>query len=103
MEVPTGEGFASWGVLRVQKYLLREGHASVNDRAAPMFSKEWFDERRRRPDVYEFAALAQYNSERFRGIVHTEEYRALMAQEQERFNAQKEAEILTSGGLIVRP
>lgn len=35
-------------------------------------------------------ALAGYNAERSRGIVHTPEYAALMAQEQEEFNREQE-------------
>lgn len=43
-----------------------------------------------RPDPceYEFWALATYNAERHRGLVHTPEYEKRMASEQERFNKQ---------------
>jgi hypothetical protein len=35
---------------------------------------------------YDYHALAVYNSERSRGLVHTEEYQDKMRQQQERFN-----------------
>ena len=38
---------------------------------------------------YEFADLATYNSEVARGIVHTPEWDARMAEDQERFNKQQ--------------
>jgi hypothetical protein len=41
--------------------------------------------------LYEFADLAQYNSEKARGIVHTPEWNKKMAKEQARFNANREA------------
>lgn len=43
--------------------------------------------RRYDPAEYEFWALATYNAERARGIVHTPEWTAAMAREQERFDA----------------
>jgi hypothetical protein len=39
------------------------------------------------PEPYEFAALATYNAELSRGIVHTPEWDARMAAEQARFDA----------------
>ena len=35
---------------------------------------------------YRFAALAQYNTEKGRGIVHTEMWRRIMKEEQAKFN-----------------
>ncbi len=40
----------------------------------------------RRYQRYEFAALATYNGERSRGIMHTLEWQEKMAQEQARFD-----------------
>lgn len=37
-------------------------------------------------DEWEFSDLARYNAERARGIVHTPEWRARMAHQQERFD-----------------
>jgi hypothetical protein len=42
--------------------------------------------RRPLPSEWEFWDLATYNAECYRGIVHTPEYDARMAVEQERFN-----------------
>jgi hypothetical protein len=41
---------------------------------------------RHRSEPYEFEALAQYNAEVARGLVHTDEYKTRMALEQRRFN-----------------
>lgn len=38
---------------------------------------------------YRWNALATYNAERARGIVHTEEWKAKMVVEQEHFNAEQ--------------
>jgi hypothetical protein len=43
-------------------------------------------------EPYEFEALAKYNGEVARGIVHTRDYDVRMAQEQARFNAKMAAE-----------
>jgi len=40
----------------------------------------------KRKNAYRFADLAQYNAEVARGIMHTPEWKAKMAQEQRRFN-----------------
>ncbi len=40
-------------------------------------------------DKYEFWALATYNGERARGIMHTPEWQEKMAADQERFDAQQ--------------
>jgi hypothetical protein len=40
-------------------------------------------------ETYEFAALARYNAERARGLVHTPEWVEKMAFEQRRFDAQR--------------
>ncbi len=45
----------------------------------------------KRNKPYEFADLATYNSEVARGIVHTEEWKRLMALRQEQFNAEQHA------------
>ena len=59
--------------------------------------KSWIDEVRDRRDAQWWAkwerehrwdALAQYNAECSRGIVHTPEWDARMAEEQERFNVE---------------
>lgn len=42
-----------------------------------------------RKQVYRWADLARYNSEKARGIVHTPEWEALMAQEQARFDREQ--------------
>jgi hypothetical protein len=52
---------------------------------------------------YEFEALARYNSEIARGIVHTPEWDALMAQEQERFDRQQQDEWIVKGGHPLDP
>jgi hypothetical protein len=44
---------------------------------------------RRHAEPYEFAALARYNAECARGIVHTAEWDALMRVEQAAFDAQR--------------
>jgi len=54
-------------------------------------------------DRYEYTDLANYNSEVARGIVHTPEWKARMAVEQERFNANKVARIKAEGGEEVSP
>lgn len=41
----------------------------------------------KRYEPYRFQALADYNAEVYRGIVHTPEYDALMADEQRLFNS----------------
>ena len=51
----------------------------------------------------EFNALARYNSEIARGIVHTPEWDARMAQEQERFNRQQMDEWIAAGGHPLDP
>lgn len=38
-------------------------------------------------EKYEFSALATYNSERSRGIVHTAKWKELMREEKRRFDA----------------
>ena len=45
--------------------------------------------RKQRWEPYEFEALATYNSEKARGIVHTPEWVEKMKHEQERFNQQQ--------------
>jgi hypothetical protein len=45
-------------------------------------------------EPYEFAQLAMYNAEVARGIVHTPEWKARMAHEQERFDWQTRREFL---------
>jgi hypothetical protein len=40
----------------------------------------------RNDEPYEFQALANYNAEVARGLVHTDEYKTRMALEQRRFN-----------------
>lgn len=47
--------------------------------------------------------LATFNSERHRGIVHTEAWCDLMADEQEWFNQRQMAEMLAQGGEEVSP
>jgi hypothetical protein len=42
--------------------------------------------RRKTSEPYRFQALATYNGERARGIVHTPEWQAKMAAEQKRFD-----------------
>jgi hypothetical protein len=49
-------------------------------------------------DGYEFDALATYNSECARGIVHTPEWVALMESEQRRFEEKRRAERIARGG-----
>jgi hypothetical protein len=44
-------------------------------------------------EEYRFAALAEYNTERARGIVHTEEWRKRMKKEQAKFDAEMRAEL----------
>lgn len=48
-----------------------------------------------------YAALADYNAERDRGLVHTPEYTARMAEVQERFNAEKLAEARENGWTVI--
>jgi hypothetical protein len=48
-------------------------------------------------DDYPFAALAQYNSECARGIVHTAEYDEQMAQQQRQFEASHRQRLLDEG------
>jgi hypothetical protein len=45
----------------------------------------WLNLNRRGHVVYEFEALAVYNGEVARGLVHTPEYDRIMATEQQRF------------------
>lgn len=52
-------------------------------------------------DPYEFDALAKFNSEVARGIVHTPEWVEKMRLEQERFNAEQETEWLARGAMRV--
>lgn len=49
-------------------------------------------------DSYEFSALARYNSEAARGIVHTPEWKAKMAEEQRRFDNTRGWSHLTGTG-----
>lgn len=51
-----------------------------------------------RNEPYEFEALAKYNSECARGIVHTEEYDKKMVSEQARFNEGLREKLLAQGG-----
>ncbi len=46
--------------------------------------------RKKPDDPYRWSSLATYNSERSRGLVHTPEWVALMAEEQEAFNRRQE-------------
>jgi hypothetical protein len=46
----------------------------------------WVSRRRREREPFEFMELATYNSEVARGLLHTPEWKAKMAAEQERFN-----------------
>jgi hypothetical protein len=64
--------------------------AAASRRAVESESLSWLHRFQRKPfEVYEFAALATYNSERARGIVHTPEWVARMVTEQERFGKQQ--------------
>jgi hypothetical protein len=63
--------------------------------------KEWVEALRRRNEPYEFNALAIYNSERARGIVHTPEWDEKMRLEQERFAEQYWARAERDGWLVV--
>ena len=47
---------------------------------------------------YRWDALAMYNAERARGLVHTPEWDARMAEEQARFDAEQEQAIRAAGG-----
>lgn len=49
-------------------------------------------------EPYEFNALAQYNAEVARGLVHTPEWKAKMANEQERFDWQSRREMIMRHG-----
>jgi hypothetical protein len=46
---------------------------------------------------YRYAALAQYNAERSRGLAHTPEWDALMAEDQAKFNAEMVAAAVSTG------
>jgi hypothetical protein len=52
-------------------------------------------------EPYEFAQLATYNAEVARGIVHTPEWKAKMAHEQERFDWQTRREFLMRNQISV--
>ena len=54
-------------------------------------------------DEWRISRLATFNSERARGIVHTDDWLALMAEEQEAWNRQQMAEMLAQGGEEVSP
>lgn len=56
-----------------------------------------------RNDDSRIARLAAFNSERGRGIVHTEAWCDLMADEQEWFNQRQMSEMLAQGGEEVSP
>ena len=50
---------------------------------------------------YRWGTLAQYNSERARGILHTTEWQNQMAREQELFDAETRAHVAAHGVEIV--
>lgn len=53
-----------------------------------------------RSDELRWTALAQYNSEKARGILHDPEWDALMADQQTRYNAELAVAIALAGGRI---
>jgi hypothetical protein len=52
-------------------------------------------------EPYEFSALANYNAEVARGIMHTQAWVEKMRLEQERFNAQQRERAEREGAVIV--
>ncbi len=57
--------------------------------------------RRRQSEHYEFSALATYNSEKARGIVHTDEWKAKMVTDQARFDAQFMEKAEREGWIVI--
>lgn len=51
----------------------------------------------RRSSVYRWHALATYNAERARGVVHRPEYDERMRREQEAFDAEEHQRLLDEG------
>lgn len=54
-------------------------------------------------DGYRWDALATYNAERARGLLHSPQWHARMADEQAAFNAERERELVTEGWKEIAP
>jgi len=52
-------------------------------------------------EIHRWDRLANYNSERYRGLVHTPEFQAEMKEEQALFDAEMEAEAKEKGWIMV--